>query len=109
MNNMMRSFIAAGLLAGCSFSVFAQTAFVVKGNLKDTTRNGEKVFLSYYNGEKSVYTTTVVKDGAFVFEGTVQVPARASLSISTTKEQRKAVPWIMSDKCEFFIESGEIN
>lgn len=109
MNNKLRSIIAVGFLTAGSFSVSAQTAFVVKGNLKDTTRNGEKVFLNYFNGEKKVYTTTIVKDGAFVFEGTVIDPARASLSISTSKEQRKAVPWIMSDKCEFFIEGGEVN
>lgn len=109
MNNKLKSVIAFGFLTASSLSLVAQAAFVVKGNLKDTSRNGEKVFLSYYNGEKSVYITTIVKDGAFVFEGSVLAPARASLSISTTKEQRKAVPWIMSDKCEFFIESGEIN
>jgi thiol-disulfide isomerase/thioredoxin len=109
MNNKLKSVIAVTFLIAGSFSVSAQTAFVVKGNLKDTTRNGEKVFLNYFNGEKKVYTTTIVKDGAFVFEGTVKDPARASLSISTSKEQRKAVPWIMSDKCEFFIEGGEVN
>src|ERR1044072_9162726 len=108
MNNKLKSLIAVGLLSGSSISLFAQTAFVVKGNLKDTTRNGEKVFLSYYNGEKKIYTATIVKDGAYTFEGTVKDPARASLSISTSKEQRKAIPWIMSDKCEFFIEGGEI-
>lgn len=109
MNNKLKSLIAVGLLSGSSMSLFAQTAFVVKGNLKDTARNGEKVFLSYYNGEKKIYTATIVKDGAYTFEGTVIDPARASLSISTSKEQRKTVPWIMSDKCEFFIEGGEVN
>jgi thiol-disulfide isomerase/thioredoxin len=108
MNNKLRYLIAVGLLTGSSISLFAQTAFIVKGNLKDTSRNGEKVFLSYYNGEKKIYTNTIVKDGAYTFEGTVKDPARASLSISTSKEQRKAIPWIMSDKCEFFIEGGEV-
>ena len=109
MNNKLKSLIAVGLLSGSSISLFAQTTFVVKGNLKDTTRNAEKVFLSYYNGEKKIYTATIVKDGTYIFEGTVIDPARASLSISTSKEQRKTVPWIMSDKCEFFIEGGEVN
>ncbi|HUP13652.1 MAG TPA: TlpA disulfide reductase family protein, partial [Niastella sp.] len=108
-SNTIRSITAAGILTATSFSVFAQTAFVVQGNLKDTSRNGEKVFLSYYNGEKQVYTSSIVKEGAFTFDGTVKDPARASLSISTSKEQRKAIPWIMSDKCEFFIEGGEVN
>jgi thiol-disulfide isomerase/thioredoxin len=109
MNNTIKSLIAAALLAGSSFSVFAQTAFVVKGNLKDTSRNGEKVTLAYYDGVKKVYTQKVVQNGAFTIEGTVADPARATLTISTTKEQRKAIPWIMSEKCEFFIEGGEVN
>jgi thiol-disulfide isomerase/thioredoxin len=100
--------ITAGLLTGASFSLFAQTPFKVKGNLKDTSRNGEKVILSYFNGEKKVYTAAIVKDGTFAFEGTVKDPARATLSINTSKEERKAIPWIMSDKCEFFIEGGDV-
>lgn len=108
---MMKSvkvLITAGFITGASLSLFAQTPFKVKGNLKDTSRNGEKVILSYFNGEKKVYTASVVKDGMFTFEGTVKDPARATLSISTSKEERKAVPWIMSDKCEFFIEGGDV-
>jgi thiol-disulfide isomerase/thioredoxin len=35
-------------------------------------------------------------------------PARAELSISKTKEERKTALWITSEKCEFFIEGGEV-
>jgi thiol-disulfide isomerase/thioredoxin len=100
--------ITAGLLTGASLSLVAQTPFKVKGNLKDTSRNGEKVLLSYYNGEKKMYTAAIVKDGTFAFEGTVKDPARATLSINTSKEERKTIRWIMSHKCEFFIEGGEV-
>src|SRR5688572_8686134 len=100
--------ITAGLLTGASLSLVAQTPFKVKGNLKDTSRNGEKIFLSYYNGEKKMYTAAIVKDGTFMFEGTVKDPARATLSINTSKEERKTIRWIMNQKCEFFIEGGEV-
>ena len=88
MINTIRTIIVAGLLTGVSISLSAQTKFQIKGNLKDTSRNGEKVFLNYFNGEKKVYTTSIVKDGAFTFEGTVMEPSRAVLSISTKKEDR---------------------
>lgn len=108
MNNKLKSLIAFALLTGSSISLFAQTAFTIKWNLKDTSRNGEKVFLNYFDGEKKIYTTALVKDGVFTFDGTVKDPARTSLSINTTKEERKPKPWRTSEKCEFFIEGGEV-
>jgi thiol-disulfide isomerase/thioredoxin len=109
MNKTVKSFVAGSLMACASLSLSAQTAFLVKGNVKDTTRNGEKVTLSYFNGVKKLYTAAIIKDGAFTFEGTVIDPAKASLTIATTKEMRKTNPWIMNEKCEFFIEGGEIS
>jgi thiol-disulfide isomerase/thioredoxin len=108
MMNSVKSLIAVGLLTGASVSLSAQTAFKINGNLKDTSRNGEKVTLAYFNGVKKVYTAAIVKDGAFTIEGTVTDPARATLSINTSKEERKAARWIMSQKCEFFIEGGDV-
>jgi thiol-disulfide isomerase/thioredoxin len=108
MNNKLKSLIAVGFLTGSSFTLVAQTAFTIKWNLKDTSRNGEKVFLNYFNGEKKIYTTANVKDGVFTFDGTVKDPARTSMSINTTKDERKAKPWRTSEKGEFFIEGGEV-
>jgi peroxiredoxin len=106
MNNTIKTIVAGSLLACASLSLTAQTAFQLKGNLKDTTRNGEKVTLSYFNGVKKVYTAAIVKDGAFTFEGTVIDAAKATLTIPTTKEVRKAIPWAFNEKCVFFIEGG---
>lgn len=108
MNNTIKTFVAGSLMACVSFSLSAQTAFQIKGNLKDTTRNGEKITLSYFNGVKKVYTAAIIKDGAFTFEGTVVDPAKASLTIATSKEVRKANPWVFNEKREFFIEGGLI-
>lgn len=108
MNKTIKSVIAAGILTTSSFSVFAQTAFVVKGNFKDSSHNGEKVTLAYFNGVKKVYVPAVVQNGTYTMEGTVTDPSRATLSVATTKEQRKVIPWFMSEKCEFFIEGGEV-
>jgi Peroxiredoxin len=106
MNSIVKTFVAGSLMTCVSLSLSAQTAFQIKGDLKDTSRNGEKVTVSYFNGEKKIYTAVVVKDGAFTIEGTVIDPAKATLSIGTTKEMRKINPWVMSDKCSFFIEGG---
>ncbi|HEX6428299.1 MAG TPA: TlpA disulfide reductase family protein [Niastella sp.] len=104
--NTVKAIVALSLMTGASLSLSAQTAFQVKWNLKDTTRNGEKVTLSYFNGVKNVYTAAVIKEGVFTIEGTIIDPARASLTIATTKEVRKAIPWAFNEKREFFIEGG---
>ena len=106
MNRTVKTFVAGSLMACASLSLSAQTAFQIKGNLKDTTRNGEKVTLSYFNGVKKVYTAAIIKDGAFTFEGTIIDPAKASLTMATSKEVRKAIPWAFNEKREFFIEGG---
>lgn len=104
----MKTFVAGSFMACISLSLSAQTAFQIKGTLKDTSRNGEKVMISYFNGEKKVYAPAVVKDGIFTIEGTVMNPAKATLSMSTTKKMRETNPWVMSDKCSFFIEGGSV-
>lgn len=104
----VKTVLVAGLLTGASLSLSAQTPFNIKWNLKDTTRNGDKVTLYYFNGSKTVYTAATIKDGLFTIEGTLVDPSRATLSIATTKKQREAIPWFTSEKCEFFIEGGEI-
>jgi thiol-disulfide isomerase/thioredoxin len=107
MNNKLKSVIAVGFLTAGSFSASAQTAFVIKGNFKDSSHNGEKVTLNYHTGGKSVYARSTVENGVYTLEGTITDPTRVSLSVATTKEQRKAIPWIMNEKCEFFVEGGE--
>lgn len=108
MYNTVKTVIAGSLMALASLSLSAQTAFQVKGTLKDTSRNGDKITLAYFNGVKKVYTGAVINGNTFTIDGTVTAPARATLSISTTKEMRKINPWIMSEKREFFIEGGTV-
>ena len=103
---MIKIFVAGSFMACVSLSLSAQTTFQIKGDLIDTSRNGEKVTLSYFNGVKKVYTAAVIKDGTYTFEGTVVDPAKATLSMGTTKKMRETNPWVMSDKCSFFIEGG---
>ncbi|THU38355.1 AhpC/TSA family protein [Niastella caeni] len=104
----VKAAVAISLMTGASMCLSAQTAFRIKWNLKDTTRNGEKVTIAYFNGVKNVYSAAVIRDGVFTIEGTVADPARATMTISTTNEVRKAIPWRMSEKSEFYIEGGEV-
>lgn len=105
---MIKHLIALGFITGLTFSLSAQTTFTIKGKLKDTSRNGEKLTISYFNGEKKVYAPVLIKDGVYSIEGTIMEPTKASLSINTTKEERKDNPWVTSEKVEFYIEGGEI-
>jgi thiol-disulfide isomerase/thioredoxin len=104
----MKTLFTVSLLAGASLSISAQTAFTVKGNVKDTSRNGEKVTLSYFNGVKKIYTGAVIKNGTYTIEGTVMEPAKAALSINIPTEQRGENIWVSSEKVEFFIEGGVV-
>ncbi|OQP56853.1 hypothetical protein A3860_09725 [Niastella vici] len=106
--NTLKAIVAVISMTGATMTLSAQTPFNIKWNLKDTTRNGEKVTLSYYNGSKRVYTAATIKDGLFTIEGTLVEPSRATLSIATTKKQREGIPWFTSEKCEFYIEGGEV-
>ncbi|QEH41556.1 TlpA disulfide reductase family protein [Chitinophaga sp. XS-30] len=108
MYKTVKTVITGSLMTLASLSLSAQTAFQVKGMLKDTSRNGDKITLAYFNGVKKVYTGAVINGNAFTIDGTITDPARATLSISTTKEMRKINPWVMSEKCEFFIEGGTV-
>jgi len=106
--NTVKAIVAVIAITGVSMTLSAQTEFKIKWNLKDTSRNGDKVTLSYYNAGKRVYTAATIKDGLFAIEGTVDQPARATLTIATTKKQRESIPWFTSEKCEFFIEGGDV-
>src|SRR5688572_14305810 len=99
---MYKKCIAVSLLACASLSLMAQKTFQIKGNLKDTSRNGEKIVLRYFNGQKTVSTPAVIKDGSFMFEGTVVDPAWAKLTLSPTREMVKKDLWVKSEECEFF-------
>lgn len=105
---MIKHFLTLGLITGAGFSLSAQTAFTVKGTLKDTSRNGERLTISYFNGEKKVYAPVFIKNGGYTIEGTVMEPAKASLSINIPKEERGDNLWVTSEKVEFFIEGGDI-
>lgn len=108
MNNRIKTIVAIGVMVASSLSLSAQTKFFVKGNLKDTSHNWEKVILTWFDGNRKIYENAPVRDGIFIFEGKVVDPARATLSIKTTKKEREANPWVSYDKCEFFIEGGDV-
>ncbi|WP_164735251.1 TlpA disulfide reductase family protein [Pseudoflavitalea rhizosphaerae] len=105
---MMKKVLLPGIISVIAFSTSAQTPFTIRGTVKDTSRNGEKLTISYFNGDKKIYTGALIKNGTYQFEGTVKEPSKASLSIGIPKDQRGKNPWVMSEQLEFFIEGGPI-
>ena len=103
---MMKKVLALHAITAIALSASAQTPFTVRGTVKDTSRNGDKVTLSYFNGERKMYTAAVIRDGKYTIEGTVMEPSRASLSINIPQAQRGENIWTTSEKVEFFIEGG---
>jgi peroxiredoxin len=101
-----RIIIIAGTLLMVSAGVHAQHAFTIKGKLTDTSRNGEKIILSYHAEGKSVYTAVIVKDGAYELKGMITEPVKASLSMPLPKAEFTFTN--LSDKAEFYMEADTV-
>ncbi|RZS76154.1 TlpA disulfide reductase family protein [Pseudobacter ginsenosidimutans] len=105
---MMKKVLALSAITMMAAVASAQTPFTVRGTLKNTSRDGEKITLSYFNGERKMYSSAVIKNGKYTIEGTVVEPSKATLSLAIPKEMRGDKIWTMSEKVEFFIEGGLI-
>lgn len=64
------------LLAG---SAYGQKGFVITGNAKNTKEPVAKVLLSYYSGDARHTDSATVKNGKYIFKGTVSEPTMATL------------------------------
>lgn len=95
---------AAALLP---LAVFAQKPFSVTGNIKGL-KTGDKVYLVYKANGTDVTDSTLVKDGAFAFKGTLTDPTRANLFLNKNPFVSRPLPGEMLDMTAIYIEPAAI-
>lgn len=86
----------------------AQQPFTIKGKLSDTSRNNQRVILTYKEGTKTIRKAAMVKEGGFKFSGVIPEPAEASLSMSLPKSEITIENWSAQDKATFYMEAGTV-
>lgn len=100
---MMR-FLLLTVLAHFSISCLAQEQFVLKG-YGEKYKDGDKIFLSYKNGQRWMNDSVLVKNKTFVFSGTVPGPLRASVY----RNQNPQFANVVYDHVNVYLEKGNIH
>ncbi|SHM48750.1 Peroxiredoxin [Chitinophaga jiangningensis] len=105
--NKIKVILSTGLLLTSAVAM-AQQSFTIKGSFPGL-KEERKAFLQYYDGEKKVHDSALVRNGKFQFAGTVQHPVKASIEI---KELNPGPfdfnKYLARDEKEFFIDGGAI-
>lgn len=100
---MMKRFL---LITICllPLSLLAQSSFSVKGSGK-AYKDGDKIFLSFRQGDQLIEDSTVVNKGSFEFKGTCKSKARGF--VCRNENPRYALVEL-SDSFYIYIEAGQI-
>jgi len=99
---MKRLFLIAIFLS--PLSLLAQFSFVIKGFGK-AYNDGDKIFLTYRQGDRLVEDSTVVKNRSFKFKGTFATKVRGYLS----RNDNPRFALDLSDSFYIYIDSGQIS
>ncbi|MDP3665747.1 MAG: TlpA disulfide reductase family protein [Sediminibacterium sp.] len=91
-----------------SFELLAQQPFSLIGQIKNM--NGSTLYLVYYLGKDRVADSCVVNDNKFRFNGSLQVPVRASLSFRNrvTNERRQTSIFLEPTSMKVVVNSENI-
>ena len=103
---MLKTLITAaiGLL---TFSANAQYGFSIKGNIASAT-NGQKVMITYVEGNKQVVDSAIVKNRGFLLKGIIKDVVRAKITLKALKEDNGPMTMEMMmarDEQDFFLEN----
>ncbi len=103
---MKRTLLSAMLVL--PLSIFAQNQFTVKGKIGSLSAPA-KAYLTYRVGTNNVTDSTTLKNGEFVFKGTIESPITASLRVKhddVPVNPQKRVP---ADLLSFYLEGVNMN
>jgi peroxiredoxin len=106
----MKKHIVCFMLLLASFAAEAQDRFVIKGTISKL-KDPSKILLQYRMGEEQVLDSAVVKNGKFVFKGTISAPAKATITVKPLQDDGQPFSiekYLATDKEEFYIEPGKI-
>lgn len=99
----MIRFLLLVVLAHFSLSCLAQEQFVLKG-YGEKYKDGDKIFLSYKNGQKWINDSVLVKNKTFVFSGKVS----GTLKASVYRNQNPQFANVVYDNTHVYLEKGNI-
>lgn len=94
-------FIALGAVAAavCACNSRPANQYDLTGTIDGV--DGQTIYLAYAIGDSSVTDSTVVAEGKFAFNGTIDIPASAGLYMGTPSWENKAL-------ANFYLEPSEI-
>ncbi len=88
-------------------AALAQKPFTIEGNIKGL-KAGDKVYLVYRAGDKSVTDSTTVANGTFAFKGTLSEPSAGNLFLNKNPFVNRPAKGEVLDFTPFFVEPGTI-
>ena len=88
-------------------AALAQKPFTVDGNIKGL-KTGDKIYLVYRDGEKSITDSTTVANGAFAFKGTLTDPSSGNLFLNKNPFVKRPAQGEKLDALSFYVEPGNI-
>ena len=88
-------------------AALAQKPFTVDGNIKGL-KTGDKIYLVYRAGEKSITDSTTVANGAFAFKGTLTDPSSGNLFLNKNPFVKRPAQGEKLDALSFYVEPGNI-
>lgn len=99
MKKMFFAIVAAIMMVGCAQE---SNKYVINGTI--TENDGKTIVLQYQVGDSTVTDSTVIADGKFTFEGTLDVPYRSAGLIIGDMNDMENRP----DYCPIALEPGTI-
>jgi len=107
----MKRIILTAICYSVILTAFAQDKYTLRGKLTEVPQNS-KVYLGYYQAGLYKTDSVLLKNGAFSFAGTIDLPIKATLQIRTPRPAKGAdinQQPVTDDQQVFYLEKGAIN
>lgn len=104
---MKRAILTAALLAPVVLFAQGEKPFTIEGTVAQLQKPA-KVYLKIRKGDDAVLDSASVKDGKFMFKGTIKEPAMASLLMEVSESQPDMPRTMKRDILPLFLDNGVI-
>ncbi|KAA2241774.1 AhpC/TSA family protein [Chitinophaga agrisoli] len=104
---MKRAILAAVLLSPAVLFAQGEKPFTIHGTVAQVQKQA-KVYLKVKKGDDAMLDSAEVKDGKFIFKGTIKEPSMASLMMVITDPQPDFPRGMKQDILPLFLDKGDI-
>jgi len=107
----MKNIILTAICFSITITASAQDKYTLRGQLTEVPQNS-KIYLGYYQNGLYKTDSVILKNGAFSFAGTVDLPIKANLQIRTPRPPLGAdliQQPVSQDQQVFYLEKGLID